>query len=97
MAGAAKPTVAALQLFIAVRDEISPQPYVACDEPETHHASSLLEAKRSYCVGNATLSATARAGSAPARVASADVRDHLASARLLELPRTDFFIYHGIA
>jgi len=95
---AADPTAAAVRLYYAVRDEILYDPYVPYDEPDTYRASAVLAAKRGYCVGKAALlAAAARACGIPARVAFADVRNHLATPRLLELVGTDLFIFHGIA
>ncbi len=88
---------AAIALYYAVRDEILYDPYRAFDEPDTYRASAVLGEKRGYCVGKAALlAALARAIDIPSRIAFADVRNHLATPRLLQLIGTDVFIYHGI-
>lgn len=87
----------ATRLYYAVRDEILYDPYVAYERDDTYRASAVLAAGRGYCVGKAALlAAAARARGIPARVAFADVRNHLSTPRLLELIGTDLFVYHGI-
>jgi transglutaminase-like putative cysteine protease len=94
---ATDPAIVAVRLYDAVRDEITYDPYRAYDDPDTYRASAVLAKKRGYCVGKAALlAAAARARGIPARVAFADVRNHLATPRLLALIGTDLFIYHGI-
>jgi transglutaminase-like putative cysteine protease len=90
-------TAAAIKLYHAVRDEIRYDPYLDYDDLAVYRASAVLEAGRGYCVGKAALlAAAARARGIPARVAFADVRNHLATPRLLELIGTNLFVYHGI-
>ena len=63
---------------------------------EIYRASSVLRAGRAYCVGKASLfAALCRAGGVPARVAFADVTNHLSSERLREKMGTNFFGWHG--
>ena len=63
---------------------------------EIYRASSVLRAGRGYCVGKASLfAALCRAGGVPARVAFADVTNHLSSERLREKMGTNFFAWHG--
>jgi transglutaminase-like putative cysteine protease len=88
---------AAVRLYYAVRDEIRYDPYVAYDDPLNYRASAVLARGHGFCVGKAALfAAAARARGIAARVAFADVRNHLATPRLLQLIGTDIFIYHGI-
>ncbi len=96
-ASASDPVAAAVKLYYAVRDEILYDPYVPAEDPDTYRASAVLAKGRGYCVGKASLlAAAARVRGIPARVAFADVRNHLATPRLLELIGTDIFVYHGI-
>jgi transglutaminase-like putative cysteine protease len=96
-AGATDPKTVATRLYYAVRDEILYDPYVDYDLDDTYRASAVLGAGRGYCVGKAALlAAAARTCGIPARVAFADVRNHLSTPRLLELIGTDLFIFHGI-
>jgi transglutaminase-like putative cysteine protease len=95
--GAGDPVAAAVKLYYAVRDGFLYDPYVPYQEPDTYRASAVLARGRGYCVGkSALLAAAARARGIPARVAFADVRNHLATPRLLELVGSDLFIFHGI-
>ncbi len=95
--GSGDPVAAAVKLYYAVRDEIRYDPYVAYDDPSNYRASAVLAKRHGFCVGKAALfAAAARARGLPARIAFADVRNHLATPRLLSLIGTDVFIYHGI-
>jgi transglutaminase-like putative cysteine protease len=61
-------------------------------------SSNVLARGRGYCVAKAgVLAATARAIGIPSRLGFADVRNHLATPRLLEMMGTDVFYYHGYA
>jgi transglutaminase-like putative cysteine protease len=83
-------------LYRAVRDGIRYDPYVDFTDRETYRASSVLKAGHAYCVGKAALYvALCRAIGLPARIGLADVRNHLATPRLLEAVGTDVFAYHG--
>jgi transglutaminase-like putative cysteine protease len=94
--GASDPVEQARRLYRAVRDEIVYDPYVDFASLESFRASACLEAGRGFCVAKAALlAASARAVGISGRVGFADVRNHLASPRLLELVGDDVFIYHG--
>jgi transglutaminase-like putative cysteine protease len=68
------------------------------EDLELYRASSVLTAGRGYCVGKAAVcAALARAAGIPSRVGFADVRNHLASPRLLAAMGTDVFAWHGYA
>ena len=83
-------------LYGAVRDEIRYDPYIDYTDPETYRASSVLQAGHAYCVGKAALyAALCRAVGIPARIGLADVKNHLATQRLIETVGTDLFAYHG--
>ena len=80
--------------YVAVRDIY--YNYVDHNDLEVYRASSVLAAGRGYCVGKASLyAALCRASGIPARVAFADVKNHLATPRLLERIGTDLFAWHG--
>jgi transglutaminase-like putative cysteine protease len=90
----ASPVEQARALYIAVRDIY--YDYVDHGDLEVYRASSVLAAGRGYCVGKASLyAALCRARGIPARVAFADVKNHLATPRLLERVGTDLFAWHG--
>ncbi|MCU1716175.1 transglutaminase-like domain-containing protein [Pseudomonas sp. 5P_3.1_Bac2] len=91
-----EPVAQAVALYYAVRDEIRYNPYVFSRDPHSLKASFALLAGESYCVPKATLlAACARHCGIPARIGLADVRNHLATARLLELLRSEVFAMHG--
>jgi transglutaminase-like putative cysteine protease len=90
------PVEQAVRLYYAVRDGIRYNPYVFSRDPETLKGSHALLRGESYCVPKATLlAACARHCAIPARIGLADVRNHLASPRLLELLRGEVFAMHG--
>jgi transglutaminase-like putative cysteine protease len=83
-------------LYRAVRDDIRYDPYVDYRHPETFRASSVLAARRGYCVGKASLyAALCRIAGIPARLGFADVKNHLATPKLIEAMGTDLFAWHG--
>ncbi len=86
----------ARRLFRAVRDEIRYDPYSANILPETYRATVVVQRGRAFCAPKAVLmAAAARALGISARVGFADVRNHLATEKLLALMRTDVFYFHG--
>jgi transglutaminase-like putative cysteine protease len=93
---AADPAERARVLYRAVRDDIRYDPYIDYTDHETYRASSVLAKGHAYCVGKASLYvALCRAAGIPARLGLADVKNHLATPRLLETVGTDLFAYHG--
>ena len=90
------PVERARVLYRAVRDEVRYDPYIDYTDPETYRASSVLAKGHGYCVGKASVYvALCRAAGIPARLGLADVKNHLATPRLLEAVGTDLFAYHG--
>jgi transglutaminase-like putative cysteine protease len=86
----------ATRLFYAVRDEIRYDPYSLRFGPEYFRASYTLDKKIGWCVPKGVLmTALCRSAGLAARPGYADVRNHLASPRLIELMGTDIFSYHG--
>jgi transglutaminase-like putative cysteine protease len=93
---ASNPVERARRLYRAVRDDIRYDPYVDYTDRETYRASSVLAKGHAYCVGKASLYvALCRASGIPARLGLADVKNHLATPRLIEAVGTDVFAYHG--
>ena len=93
-AGARGETATAVALYRAVREVY----YAVADttDPEVFRASSVLAAGQGYCVGKAShLAAVCRASGIPARIAFADVTNHLTSPRLRAAMGTDLFAWHG--
>jgi transglutaminase-like putative cysteine protease len=95
--GAADPRERAVRLFYATRDEIRYDPYAATGSPESYKASATLVTRASFCIPKAILlAAAARSVGIPARLRFADVRNHLATHRLLSLLQSDVFVFHGL-
>lgn len=96
-AGAGNLRERAVALYYAVRDDLPYNPYNIPTTPEGYRAHRVLEAGEGFCINKAILlAACARAQQIPARLAFADVRNHLNSERLTERMGTDLFIYHGV-
>ena len=89
------PTEMARRFYLAVR-EIRYDPDLDYSDVEIYRASSVLNAGSAYCVGKAALfAALCRAAGIPARVAFADVTNHLSSEKLREKMGTNYFAWHG--
>ena len=85
-----------VRLYYAVRDSIWYDPYGIGRKPEDYRASLCLNQKTGFCITKAALlAACARAVGIPSRVGYGDVRNHLATPKLLELLQTDEFVFHG--
>src|SRR5947199_6046389 len=86
-----------VKLCYAVRDGILYDPYCGGEARRYFRASDCLRAKRGFCIPKAALlAAGARCLGIPARVAFADVRNHLSTKKLLELMGGDVFIWHSL-
>ncbi len=97
VAGLTTPTEKAVALFYAVRDGIRYTPYGVDLSPEAMRASVTLSAGKGMCIQKALLlTASARAVGVPARLGFADVLNHLASRRFLDLMGgTEVFAWHA--
>jgi len=83
-------------LFTAVRDEIRYDPYNVQLTVEDMRASTVLREKVGFCISKAVLlAAGARILGIPSRLGFADVKNHLASPKLLSMMNTDLFVFHG--
>jgi len=86
----------ACSLYYAIRDGIRYNPYMDAESITAYRASDAVEKKEGWCVPKAALMvACLRANGIPARPGYADVRNHLASQRLLDLLGTDLFPWHS--
>lgn len=86
----------AVALYYAVRDGFRYDPYRIDLSPAGMRASTVIEKGYGWCVPKATLLAAAcRAAGIPARLGFADVRNHLSTARMRAVMRTDVFYWHG--
>jgi transglutaminase-like putative cysteine protease len=95
-AGATSDEERAVRLFYVVRDGIRYDPYSITRNPDDYRASTVFGQRAAYCIPKAVvLTALARAVGVPARLGFADVRNHLASEKLLARLGTDLFVFHG--
>jgi transglutaminase-like putative cysteine protease len=95
-AGPGTPRERAVRLYHAVRDGFRYDPYAFRIGPEWLRASRTLELGFGWCVPKAILlAACCRAEGIPARLGFADVRNHLATERLVALMDTPDFLWHG--
>lgn len=86
----------AVRLYYAVRDGIRYDPYSFHLTPDWLRASRTLQAGAGWCVPKAVLlAACCRVQGIPARLGFADVKNHLATERLLQAMGSDLFIWHG--
>lgn len=94
--GATSEAEKASRLFRAVREHPLYDPYTLSFDRESFRASTVLEKDRSYCIPKAVLlAALARASGLGARLGFADVKNHLASKKLIDHLGTDLFSWHG--
>ncbi len=88
----------AVRLYYAVRDGIWYSPYALTLDPKGYKASTVAASRSAFCVQKAILlAASARALGIRGRVGFADVRNHLATDKLLARMGTDIFVFHGYA
>lgn len=86
----------AVSLYYAVRDGVRYNPYQFVLSVDGLKASTTLAVGEAWCVPKAALlAACCRAMGIPARVGYADVRNHLSTARMREVMKTDVFHWHG--
>ena len=94
--GATSDRERASRLFYAVRDGFRYDPYTASREAAAYRASAIVKTSSAFCAPKAILlTAAARAAGVPARIGFADVRNHLATPKLLDRLGTDVFVFHG--
>ncbi|MGD8306264.1 MAG: transglutaminase-like domain-containing protein [Ignavibacteria bacterium] len=89
---------AILKLFYKIRDSI-PYQFDSIDiSKEIFIASNVIGVDGSFCIPKAVLLATsARVIGIPSRLGFADVKNHLATEKVLKKMQTDLFIFHGYA
>jgi transglutaminase-like putative cysteine protease len=90
-------TERATRLFRAARERLRYDPYSLKLDPDEYRASTLLRRAAAYCVPKAVLlCAAARAAGIPARLGFCDVKNHLATEKLLQsLNNVELFVWHG--
>ena len=95
-AGAGDDRERAVALYYRVRDDIRYDPYALAVDRDDLKASAVLSGDRNWCIPKAVLlCAGSRAVGVACRLGFADVRNHLASEKLLEQMGTDVFAFHG--
>ena len=86
----------ALSLYYAIRDGIRYNPYIDAKSSTAYPASDAILTGEGWCVPKAAVMvACLRVNGIPARPGYADVKNHLASQRLLDLLGTDLFPWHS--
>lgn len=96
--GSLSGTEAAVHLYYLVRDGWRYDPYRVSTEPDKTRASHVVTQRFGYCTTKALLlAALARAVGVPTRLGFGDVRNHLASPRLISYLRSETFAWHGFA
>ena len=94
--GAPDPVSTAVRLVEAVRDGIVYDPYMDLSTPDSYSAKATLARGRGFCIAKAALlAACGRAIGIPTRIAFADVRNHLASPRIIKANNGDTFRWHA--
>lgn len=94
--GAGDEVAAAVRLFGAVRDDIVYDPYADLNRTDSYSAKETLARGRGFCIGKAALlAACGRAVGIATRIGFADVRNHLASPRIVKANGGDTFRWHA--
>lgn len=90
------PLQTAIRLYLAVRDEVTYDPYQVGPDPRYFRASDCLLGGSGFCIPKAALlAACARVAGIPARVGYADVRNHLSTKKLDELTGGNVYTWHS--
>jgi transglutaminase-like putative cysteine protease len=93
----ADPVDRAVILYYAVRDGIDYDVYDHELSRDSMRASSIVRERRGFCIHKSLVYAAAlRAVGVPSKLVFADVRNHLASARLKELIGGEVFSFHAM-
>ncbi|MEQ9641090.1 MAG: transglutaminase family protein [Alphaproteobacteria bacterium] len=86
----------AVNIYYAVRDRIRYNPYSMILTEDHFRASATLARGEGFCITKAALlAAVLRAAGIPSRLGFADVKNHLATQKLIDSMGTDLFAYHG--
>jgi len=94
--GLTAPREKAVALYYAVRDLVMYDMVVENFNRAIFKASSCLHARRTFCIPKAVLlAACARVVGIPSRLGFADVTNHLATPKMLEMLGGDYFAFHG--
>ena len=86
----------AVALYLAVRDDVSYDPYHIILNPDTISGSLTLKRGKGYCIEKSLLlAACGRACGIPSRLGFSIVQNHLSSEKFVRMLRTDKFVFHG--
>lgn len=86
----------AKRLFYFTRDSLKYDPFSPFFLMDHYRASAIIKRGGGYCVQKAVvLAALARAAGIPARLAFADIKNHLASKTFIEILGMNLFVFHG--
>jgi len=90
------PVEQAVKLYYAVRDDFNYNPYNINLSREAMKATTLLKRDNGYCVEKACLlAACARVVGIPSRLGFARVRNHIGTAKLEEILKSNVLVFHG--
>jgi transglutaminase-like putative cysteine protease len=90
------PVEQAVKLYYAVRDDFNYNPYNINLSREAMKATTLLSRDNGYCVEKACLlAACARVAGIPSRLGFARVRNHIGTAKLEEILKSNVLVFHG--
>lgn len=85
-----------IALYYAVRDQVAYDPYDNMNEESVFSARRALVRGRGFCTPKAALLAgCCRVIGVPAKIGFADVRNHIASPRIIEANGGDIFYWHA--
>jgi len=86
----------AQRLFYYVRDSIGYNPYVQMADIEAFQASIVMQKGKGFCIHKAiVLAALARVVGIPSKLVFANIKNHRSPEKLMQLMKTDLFVYHG--
>jgi len=87
-----------IALYYAVRDQFRYDPYTLDLSREAVKASSIVNRDYGYCVEKSCLfAAGARVLGIPSRMGFSNVRNHIGTAELEKILKTDVLVFHGYA
>ena len=91
-----EPRLQMVLLYNRIRDEFLYDPFKIDFSAQAMRASEVIKRNHGFCIDKALLlAACARVLAIPSRLGFADVRNHLATPRFLDLMGSNVFTYHG--
>ncbi len=90
------PTNKAIRLYYTVRDSFKYNPLLISFRLEDNRASKIMEKKEGHCIAKAMfLCACLQAAGIPSKLGIAKVRNHMGTARLEKILRSNVLVPHG--